>query len=895
MTYRRVLLITEIGADLGTPLAAARAVAPAAERLVVTACPAARSTAPRPRAPGDIAEPSFVAWLDAIRAAAAAVAADAEMGTLTDLAPEALDALVDSFGADLVVAGPRPSGAIGVLADLRRRRGVAVLWIPASAARGRPVLRHVLCVAFGERARGALASFLRDSGDPAMSASVLSVPTMSQDELVAGLGVAGIRAAVALAGRPGVPPWRALDELARGGTLDLVVLPRFASAVIRSARWPAPVLVLPPTPARRRVAERPLDVADAVDLGDVLRVRVGLAYGVGRNPSVVDQELAFVSGGRVVATVTTRRGEAELPSAAAVDSLGVFRAGATAVTEPLAAIERLVSVARPGPRPLLLFDAELADPELRALAGARNADVLAVRMRPTRSAQRVRDRLREAGLDARVVDAGAVLGEGDASDVAEPLDAVRLARVAVRMRAAGFPVVGMVHRGPAPPAPSGFAVLRANELGGVDWKHPGPSRRPASLAERLDAMTGVPRIGGNRVELEVDNGTARRWLLDAIASAARTLHVQTYMAADDDVGRDVEEALRRAAARGVAVRVLADSLHGQHRSLGLRNTLLERVSAIPGVELRVVRPVVGLPSLDDLKRRDHRKLAVVDGRVALLGGRNIGHEYYRAFDEVKVEPTTPWREVPWLDAGARVEGPAVAALERSFLEAWTGAGGAPFDVVDPEPAGSTHVRPVVHHGIRDAATLEAYLAIIEEARSTVDVVTGFPLVLEIQHALLRALRRGVRVRTLFGHVTPTHGDEPFEGDWATARTAATSLVHSRMDALVAAGAEAYALEVRDVPGWAPALGPVHPHVHAKALSADGSVCALGSANLDLTGSYWESELLLVVEDEPLACAFEDTVRALMARSVRVNRDDPAWQRLARRREWLRHWPGVLSP
>ena len=116
-----------------------------------------------------------------------------------------------------------------------------------------------------------------------------------------------------------------------------------------------------------------------------------------------------------------------------------------------------------------------------------------------------------------------------------------------------------------------------------------------------------------------------------------------------------------------------------------------------------------------------------------------------------------------------------------------------------------------------------------------------------------------------------------------------------MDALVAAGAEAYALEVRDVTGWSPGLGPVHPHVHAKVLSADGRVCALGSANLDLTGSYWESELLLVVEDEPVARAFEATARALMARSVRVDREDPAWQRLARRREWLRRWPGVLSP
>ena len=62
----------------------------------------------------------------------------------------------------------------------------------------------------------------------------------------------------------------------------------------------------------------------------------------------------------------------------------------------------------------------------------------------------------------------------------------------------------------------------------------------------------------------------------------------------------------------------------------------------------------------------------------------------------------------------------------------------------------------------------------------------------------------------------------------------------------------------------------------------------------MTASYWESELLLVVEDAPLVCAFEERVNDLIAGSVPVDREDPEWQRLARRREWLRHWPGVLS-
>jgi phosphatidylserine/phosphatidylglycerophosphate/cardiolipin synthase-like enzyme len=116
-----------------------------------------------------------------------------------------------------------------------------------------------------------------------------------------------------------------------------------------------------------------------------------------------------------------------------------------------------------------------------------------------------------------------------------------------------------------------------------------------------------------------------------------------------------------------------------------------------------------------------------------------------------------------------------------------------------------------------------------------------------------------------------------------------------MDALVAAGADCYMLAIGDVPGWAPGMSPVHPHVHAKAMSADGRVCAVGSANMDLTGSYWESELLLVVEDEAVTHVFDERAGALMGSSVRVEREDPGWQRLARRREWLRHWPGVLSP
>jgi phosphatidylserine/phosphatidylglycerophosphate/cardiolipin synthase-like enzyme len=613
--------------------------------------------------------------------------------------------------------------------------------------------------------------------------------------------------------------------------------------------WRAPVLVAPPLPLEVALA-RPIDVPDVVNDGGMLRVRILFSSGVGRHEPIPDQEVTFVVGG-TTSVVTTRDGFAEIPFAQS-DRIGVYR---TAEKR----IEHEARVVTPGSRPLVLFD---SDADLSTIATTRDADLLAVRMRPMRSCRDIRDALRAAGLEARVVDASAVLDEGQALDVGEDLDAVRLARVAAKMRRAGFSVEAVVDRG-----------------------GPGPRR----VEETRHELTQ-----GNRIEIEFDNAKARHWLLDGIANAKRRVHVQVYMAADDDVGSAVEAALAAAGARGVVVRVVVDSLHGLEGSLGAHNPLLERLRARPAVELRLIRPITGAPTLEELKQRDHRKLAVMDGTVGLLGGRNLSHEYYAGFEEVNLTADSLWRQVPWLDGGARVEGPAVAALERSFLDAWTAAGGAPFDIETPPPAGSAAARVVVHHGLRDANTLDTYLALIDGAKSHVNAVNGFPMMLEIQHAMLRAVRRGVRVRVVVGNLTPNHNGIPFKGPWSDARVATTEFVHSRVDPVVAAGGEGYIYAVSELPNWQRGLGTIYPHVHAKVMTVDGRVASVGSANLDFTAAYWENELLLVVEDAAIAGALEARIDELIAASKPIDRNDPAWQQTARRRGWLRRWPGLLS-
>ncbi len=894
MKYRRVLFVTELGHDARAEVATIRRVAPEADLLVVIAVLPGRTFAwLSGRAAGDRSE-AATASLDDLRGATAGGAQTVEVKLAPELTVDDLAEIATASEIDLLAAGRLPLKSMSVVAELRKRRSLAVLSTAGAPAGDRPI-KNILCVAPGERARAAVAEFLRDHGTPALHASVLLTEARLPGDLAGTLNVAGIEAAVDL-----ITPWEASRRRWRGEEApdaDLLVLARFPGASLRSAPWPAPVLILPPPRAAGPALRRPIDLSDLVDECGVIRARFNYALGVGRREPIPDQQIAFVSAGRIIAEVATSDGDAELSPSPGVSSLGVYRMEGRTASDLVTAIEEQVEVIRPGSRPLLLFDADLAARGLAAIAGPGGPeapDALAVRLRPMQSCKAIRARLRLAGLAARVVDASAVLDEGQAFDVPAAVDPVRLARVAVKLRAAGFPVAAIVYGGEHTPSTIGFAALRAEDLASTPLQFEPPAPGPPSLASRLEATTGAPLLAGNRIEVEMDNGKARRWLLDAIGTSKRRVHLQVYMALDDDVGVEVESALAAAGARGVAVRVVVDSLHGLHGSLGLRNPLLERLGNRPGVELRVLRPVTGAPSLEDLKQRDHRKVAIIDGALALVGGRNLSHEYYTGFEEVNLTPRSLWREVPWLDAGARVEGPAVAALERSFLQAWTEAGGSAFDIADIPECGPSPARVVVHLGLRDASTLESYLALIETAKSHVYAVNGFPLVLEIQHALLRALRRGVRVRALFGNLTPTHGGKRFEGPWGTARVAATELVSSRIDTLVAAGGECHQLAMPEQPGWTPGLGVLKPHVHAKVMSVDGRVCTVGSANLDVTAGYWENELMLIVEDPTIVRALETRIDQLTAGSARVDRDEPAWRQTARRRDWMRHWPGVLS-
>ncbi len=207
-----------------------------------------------------------------------------------------------------------------------------------------------------------------------------------------------------------------------------------------------------------------MDVSDVIDENGVIRLRAHYALGVGRLEPIPDQTLAIVSGGRVVATAASEDGAAELTSVPDADALGIYRLAGRESADPLTCIEEDIAVIRPASRPLVLFNSNLVESELRLLSRVEGADLLAVRMRVTESCRAIRARLRKAGLRDSVVDARAVLDEGSALDVGNDLDSVRLARVATRMRAAGFPIAAIVYQGAFTPSTIGFAAIRPEQI-----------------------------------------------------------------------------------------------------------------------------------------------------------------------------------------------------------------------------------------------------------------------------------------------------------------------------------------------------------------------------------------------------------------------------------------------
>ena len=180
-------------------------------------------------------------------------------------------------------------------------------------------------------------------------------------------------------------------------------------------------------------------------------------------------------------------------------------------------------------------------------------------------------------------------------------------------------------------------------------------------------LTRRPLLAGNKVSLLIDGPETHRAQLAAIETAQHHIHLEIYILTDDSVGEAYAALLKQKARDGVQVRLLYDGIGGLGAGYGFLSEL--RAAGVDIHEYNSLNPIKN-PLIWRFNRRDHRKLLVVDGRIAFTGGINITDEYLHEAGESEGEAPEGWR-----DTHIQIEGPAVAELQSLFFKNWQDAEG----------------------------------------------------------------------------------------------------------------------------------------------------------------------------------------------------------------------------
>jgi len=356
-------------------------------------------------------------------------------------------------------------------------------------------------------------------------------------------------------------------------------------------------------------------------------------------------------------------------------------------------------------------------------------------------------------------------------------------------------------------------------------------------------------VSGNRITLLKSGAEYFPALEAGIDAAQREIHLEAYLYEDDVAGRTIAAALARAAQRGVATYVMVDGFG----SKDLGSDLIEGLRGA-GVRFLVYRPDISPWTLRRARlRRMHRKVAVIDARVAFVGGINI-------IDDMHTPKHTP----PRFDYAVRIDGPLVARIHRVVKRLWALVTATQFKSAWPRlrdlgpftvPRGGQRAAFVVRDNVAHRGDIEqAYLAAIRRARSEILIASAyfFPG-MSFRRALTDAAARGVRVILLLqGRV-----------EYVLLHYASRALYGAFLDARI---------EIHEYH---------QSFMHAKVAVIDRHWATVGSSNIDPFSFLLAREANVVIEDGDFAGELRESLLAAIAKgAVQVRRESWAAQPLA---------------
>lgn len=381
------------------------------------------------------------------------------------------------------------------------------------------------------------------------------------------------------------------------------------------------------------------------------------------------------------------------------------------------------------------------------------------------------------------------------------------------------------------------------------------------LAVEQAINAGSPLVLGNRLVLLQDGPATYQAMFEAMRKATDHINLETYIFGDDEVGKQFADLLLERQAAGVQVNLIYDSVG----CLNTPKAFFERLSAggIQVLEFNPVNPLAGNKKEWLLNNRDHRKLLMVDGRIAFIGGINIS-ESYSSGPFARSAKKDGENSVGWRDTHLLIKGPVVAEFQKLFMDTWTKQEGQPlaeknyFPKLDPQ--GDAIIRAIGSASADPHSLIYlTLLSAIDNAEQQVHLTNAYfvpdPQLLK---ALTDAAQRGVDVKLIL----PSHTDS-----WVVFHAG-----RSHYAPLLRAGVEIY--ERR---------GAV---MHSKTASIDGVWSTIGSTNLDWRSFLHNDEINAVI----LGRDFSSQMDAMFARDLaESNAIDPnRWKYrslLLRIKEW----------
>lgn len=380
-----------------------------------------------------------------------------------------------------------------------------------------------------------------------------------------------------------------------------------------------------------------------------------------------------------------------------------------------------------------------------------------------------------------------------------------------------------------------------------------------------EAIVGSPLTTGNQVLLLQDGPATYRAMYAAILAAQDHINMETYILDDDEVGQRFAQALIAKQRQGVQVNLIRDSVGTLDTPTAFFQQLTD--SGIRVLEFNPINPLATRKEWE-LNQRDHRKLLIVDGRTAFLGGINISGVYSGGsfLRGSRAKPSSrPYTSLAWRDTDLQLRGPVVAELQKLFLTTWKSQKGAPLAAKNyfppPENAGQEVVRAIGSSPDEPYSLIYAtLLSAIASAETSVHLTNAYfapdPQLLE---ALEAAAQRGVDVKLIL----PSQTDS-----WLVFYAG-----RNYYDRLLRAGVEIH--ERRGV------------ILHSKTALIDGVWATVGSTNLDWRSFLHNYELNAVVLGTDFGRQIQTMFAKDLAASDAITLEQ--WQRRAldlRLKEWF---------